>query len=83
MCLQAQAQYQFDYALHSVMPVREEIALANLQPIPGVVEYAQGSPACYYKLHTIHSTKTGQDYQQWYRCCAPHVRLQEHITHMC
>ena len=67
---QLQARYQFDYALHSVMPAKAEVALANLQPIPGAISYADGSPACYYKLHTIHSTKTGKTYEQWYRWVA-------------
>jgi hypothetical protein len=50
------------------MPVKAEIALANLQPVPGAVEYVSGSPACYYKKITIHSTKDGKDRDQWFRC---------------
>ena len=65
---QVQAQYQYDMILHSVMPATEEAALANLQPVPGAIEYASGSPACFYKQHQIYSTKTGKMYTQWYRC---------------
>ena len=32
---QVQTQYTYDFALHSVTPVKEEVALANLQPAPG------------------------------------------------
>ncbi len=49
------------------MTVSKEVALANLQPVPGSIEYAQGSPACYYKKLVLHSTADGKDHEQWFR----------------
>lgn len=54
--------------IHSVMPVPECVALANLQPVPGVIEYAPGCQACFYKKHSIRNYADGKNYDQWYRC---------------
>jgi hypothetical protein len=64
---QMQTPYAYDMVLHSVMPVPEHIALANLKPVPGVIEYAQGCHDCFYKLHKIYSTTDKKFYEQWYR----------------
>ena len=53
----AQCPYKSDYVLHSVTPVRKEVAVANLQPVPGVIEYAPGCPACFYRKHVFKSGK--------------------------
>ena len=45
--------YQSDYVLHSVTPVSKEVAVANLQPIPGSIEYATGCNACFYRKHVL------------------------------
>lgn len=54
-CIQdaAQCPYKSDYVLHSVTPVSKEVAVANLQPVPGVLEYAPGCPACFYRKHVL------------------------------
>jgi hypothetical protein len=31
------------------------VAVANLQPVPGKIEYTKGSPECYYSLHVLPS----------------------------
>lgn len=60
-----QTPYYSDYVIHSVLPVENEYAaLANLQPIPGTVEYAPGCSACIYKQHEI-GTPTGK--KAWFR----------------
>lgn len=48
--------YQSDYILHSVSPVSMEVAAANLQPIPGSIEYATGCNACFYRKHVVPGT---------------------------
>lgn len=48
------------------MPVSAEDAKANLQPVPGQIEYAPGCVARQYKLHTLLNTKSGKEYQQWF-----------------
>lgn len=54
-----QTPYYSDYVLQSVTPVDQEaVALSNLQPIPGIIEYAPGCNACFYRKHTD---------SQWYR----------------
>lgn len=63
---QAQSHYRFDYAVHSVMPVSEVIAKANLKPVPGDIEYVAGCPDCFYKLHTIEASD-GTQTKQWFR----------------
>ena len=48
-----QTPYYSDYVLHSVTPVENAaVALANLQPVPGSIEYAPGCTACFYRQHT-------------------------------
>lgn len=64
---QLQTPYAYDMVLHSVMPVQEHIALANLKPVPGVIEYAQDCHDCFYKMHRIYSTTEKKFYDQWYR----------------
>lgn len=63
---QVQTGYNYDLCLHSVMPVSAEDAKANLQPVPGQIEYAPGCVARQYKLHTLLNTKSGKEYQQWF-----------------
>jgi hypothetical protein len=54
-----QTPYYSDYILQSVTPVPcEAVALSNLQPIPGCIEYAPQCTACFYKKHTD---------SKWYR----------------
>lgn len=64
---QNQAGYKYDYVIHSVMPVEEHIALANLKPVPGMIQYAPGCQDCFYKLHTLYSPSAGKEVLQWYR----------------
>jgi hypothetical protein len=64
---QMQTPYAYDMVLHSVMPVPEHIALANLKPIPGLIQYAQDCHDCFYRLHRIYSTTDKKFYDQWYR----------------
>jgi hypothetical protein len=64
---QKQCPYTYDNVIHSVMPVAEHIAVANLKPVPGTIEYAPGCHDCYYKKHSIYSTTQGKCYDQWYR----------------
>ena len=59
---QVQAPYSNDCVLFSVVPVPEHIALANLQPVPGEIEYAPGCTSCFYKLHSIVSSQDGKAY---------------------
>lgn len=44
-----QTPYKSDFVLHSVTPVSKAVAVANLQPIPGKLEYAPGCTACFYR----------------------------------
>lgn len=54
-----QTPYYSDYVLQSVDLVQSEaVALTNLQPMPGSVEYAPGCSACFYRKH---------EDGQWYR----------------
>ena len=70
---QLQTPYAYDMVLHSVMPVPEHIATANLKPLPGVIEYAPECHDCHYKMHRIYSTTENKFYDQWYRCgCCTH-----------
>ena len=39
---QLQTPYYYDYVMHSISPVAECIATANLKPVPGVIEYVPG-----------------------------------------
>ena len=64
---QSQAGYKYDYVIHSVMPVPENIALAKLKPVPGVIQYAPGCQDCFYKLHELYSPKENKTIKQWYR----------------
>ena len=52
-----QTPYKSDYVLHSITPVKKEVAMANLQPVPGLVEYAPGCNACFYRLHQLGTGK--------------------------
>lgn len=48
-----QTPYYSDYVIQSVQLVENAaIALADLQPVPGSIEYEQGCSACFYKQHT-------------------------------
>ena len=47
-----QTPYKSDYILHSVTAVKKEVAEAQLQPIPGTIEYAPGS-SCAALCHLI------------------------------
>jgi hypothetical protein len=64
---QMQTPYAYDMVLHSVMPVPEHIALANMKPIPGLIQYAPDCHDCFYRLHKIYSTTENKFYDQWYR----------------
>lgn len=66
--VQVQSQYQYDMVVQSVMPVPECVAKANLQPVPGSIEYAPGCMACFYKKHNIRNFATGEDHPQYFRC---------------
>jgi hypothetical protein len=60
-----QTPYYSDYIIHSVVKVAcDDVALANLQPVPGTVEYAPGCSACIYKQHLDDSSATGKS---WFR----------------
>ncbi len=64
---QNQAGYKYDYIIHSIMPVADQIALAKLKPVPGVIQYAPGCQDCFYKLHELYSPKENRMIKQWYR----------------
>jgi hypothetical protein len=60
-----QTPYYSDYIIHSVVPVENEsVALANLQPVQGFVEYAPGCSACIYKQHLMPDGTS----KAWFRC---------------
>lgn len=62
--------YQSDYVLHSVQVVSMEVAMANLQPVPGLVEYAPGCTACFYRQHVL----PGTNEKIYCRCCVSLVQ---------
>jgi hypothetical protein len=49
------------------MPVPECIAVSNLQPVPGSIQYAPGCVACFYKKHMIRDFRTGTEHPQFFR----------------
>lgn len=65
---QLQTPYYSDYILHSVMPVPEVIAKANLKPVPGAIVYVDGSQDCFYRKHTLYVPETDKTVEQYYRC---------------
>lgn len=52
-----QTPYKSDFVLHSVTPVSKAVAVANLQPVPGKIEYVPGCPACFYRRHVLDTGK--------------------------
>jgi hypothetical protein len=65
---QLQTPYYSDYSLHSYEPVPEHIAVANLKPVPGIIEYAPGCQDCFYQMHTVFSVSKGTFVNVYIRC---------------
>ena len=70
-----QTPYKSDFVLHSVTPVSKAVAVANLQPIPGQIEYAPGCPACFYRCHTLDTGKKVY--------CRYNLMMSEDIRQVC
>ena len=64
---QMQTPYYYDYVLHSVSPVPEVIAAADLRPVPGVIDYVQGCHDCFYRKHQIYSAVDKKMVDAWVR----------------
>ncbi len=63
---QLQAPYFFDCVIHSIMPVEECMAKADLRPVPQAIEYAPGCHDCFYKTYRI-STPDGNSKEMHFR----------------
>ena len=76
---QLQTPYYYDFVLHSVSPVAECIANANLKPIPGALEYVPGCQDCFYRKHQIYSATDKKMVEAW---CRYNLSMSEDIRQL-